>query len=86
MSYMNPKMVRSPKQLVKNLEVIYDGGEDSWSLVNLEWDKKPSLGIRWNGNEDSIGTPQSRGIPTWFILPKELHNEIRNIAITLNKN
>jgi hypothetical protein len=23
-----------------------------------------------------VGTPQSRGLPTWFILPEELHEAI----------
>jgi hypothetical protein len=27
--------------------------------------------MRWNGSEDNpLGNPQSRGIPTWFIIPK----------------
>ena len=83
MNYTNPNMVRSPKNMIRNLNVIYDGGENSWSLASLNWDDTPSLGIRWNGNEENVGTPQSRGIPTWFILPEELHAEIHKATAEL---
>jgi len=28
--------------------------------------------MRWNGDNDEnpIGNPQSRGLPTWFVVPK----------------
>lgn len=73
MNYMNPKMVKSPKSKVKNLKVLEDTGVDNWSLARLEWEREGNkcLGIRWNGNFDSVGTPQSRGLPTWFILPND---------------
>ena len=30
------------------------------------------LAMRWNGTDDNvIGNPQSRGLPTWFIVPRE---------------
>jgi hypothetical protein len=78
MSYMNPEMVRSPRQrLTGGVQVLKDTGADGWSLAEFNWDQRPSLGIRWNGNADNVGTPQSRGIPTWFILPEELHEIIR---------
>jgi hypothetical protein len=33
--------------------------------------------LRWNGDSEDqrfpgIGNPQSRGVPTWFILPEEI--------------
>jgi len=41
------------------------------SLAIGRWDGRPVLAMRWNGNpENRIGNPQSRGIPTWFILPE----------------
>lgn len=36
------------------------------------WDGEPVLAMRWNGTDDNaIGNPQSRGLPTWFIVPSE---------------
>ena len=33
--------------------------------------------MRWNGNrENPIGNPQSRGLPTWFIVPDEHARQI----------
>ncbi len=49
-------------------------GEGKYSVAFLDWDEKPAVGMRWNGgkSEDGTkhpGTPQSRGIPTWWIVP-----------------
>ena len=71
MAYLDPNLVTSPKEKVKNVQVVIDEGEDNYSVCLLEWEEKRSVGVRWNGGSDgSIGNPQSRGIPTWFILPK----------------
>ena len=73
MSYIPPQMVLSPKKKLSNLDVLYDGGEESWSLAKMTWDEDPNaVGIRWNGGGTKIGTPQARGIPMWFILPGDL--------------
>jgi hypothetical protein len=33
--------------------------------------------MRWNGDENNvIGNPQSRGLPTWFIIPDEFRQVI----------
>ena len=73
MNYVNPKMVRSPKTRISRLNVLEDNGESSWSLAEVVWDGAKCLGVRWNGSLDDanhhLGTPQSRGIPMWFILP-----------------
>ncbi len=79
MSYVNPRQVVSPKKSISNLIPIYDGGiyesgveEKGWSVAIMYWDQRPAVGIRWNGEEGSPGNPQSRGLPTWFILPDAL--------------
>lgn len=77
MSYVTPDMVVSPKSKVSELEVIYDGGENSWALAEMKWDENKAVGLRWNGGSNDqrfpgIGNPQSRGVPTWFILPDEI--------------
>jgi hypothetical protein len=53
--------------------LVFNGGENSWSLSGMKWEGKP----RWNGGSEDprfpgIGNPQSRGVPTWFILPDEV--------------
>jgi len=79
MSYINPRQVVSPKKSVSNLIPVYDGGlyengkeEKGWSVALMNWDQRPAVGIRWNGEGDSPGNPQSRGLPTWFIMPDAL--------------
>jgi hypothetical protein len=78
MAHFDPRRVQSPKAWVgkDSVNVIYDGGEwqrndpwAGWSVAELEWDGSPAVGIRWNGDDNSVGNPQSRGVPTWFILP-----------------
>lgn len=73
--YMDPKGVMTPKNMISGkIEVLVDKGEWDWSLCRLTWDGEPRLGIRWNGsfNDGNMGNPQSRGKPTWFILPDEV--------------
>lgn len=74
--YVNPLTVTSPKGRITpgSINVLYDGGAGSWSLVRLIWDNKPRVAIRWNGraSDDKVGNPQSRGLPTWFVLPEEI--------------
>lgn len=78
MPYIHPSLVISPKASISkdSVTVVYDGGEVSpgdpwtgWSVAEMEWDGNPAVGMRWNGGGTSIGNPQSRGVPTWFILP-----------------
>ena len=51
----------------------------------IKWENTYKLGIRWNiaysewddyrkqnGQDECIGNPQSRGIPTWFVLPDDM--------------
>lgn len=82
MPYIHPSLVRSPKDRISNVKVLADKGENKWSLAEIVWDGEPCLGIRWNGGSDDknfpgIGNPQSRGVPTWFILPGDLEEILR---------
>ena len=77
--YRDPKTVYSPKGMVKSVEVIFDKGPEdgSWSVARLKWGDSPAVGIRWNGDSrSSIGLPQTRGNPTWFIVPEELADAV----------
>ncbi len=77
--------VLSPKDCVRNVKVLFDGGvkmHSHYSVAQLEWNGHPCIGIRWNiterelnnpakanGTKTCVGEPNSRGYPTWFILP-----------------
>lgn len=76
MSYIDPKTVLSPKGSITDIEVIIDRGENSWSLARMKWDGSSVIAMRWNGGSNhgipSIGNPQSRGYPTWFVVPDDV--------------
>ena len=77
MAYIDPRMVQSPKGRVKNLKLLADFGEGQYAVAEMLWDDQPAVGVRWNGGDSAaifqgLGNPQSRGIPTWFILPEPL--------------
>ena len=80
MAYVNPETVLTPRNRVTSVEILYSSGQGGWSLARLEFDDEDRLGIRWNGSEQEpgIGNPQSRGRPTWFVVPKELADVIRD--------
>ena len=66
---------------MKKVDVLYDAGpvDQSWSVAQLEYKGSPAVGIRWNGDENNnIGTPQARGNPVWFVLPRELERAVRD--------
>lgn len=82
-TYVRPSDVRSPKRNWSLVHVLFDGGEDAPknpspnSLAVGLWDGKPVLAMRWNGGkENPLGNPQSRGLPTWFIVPEQHWRQI----------
>jgi hypothetical protein len=87
MAYVDPNTVQSPRGLVEDIHVVYDKGptELSWSIAQLKWDKRPAVGIRWNGDVDKPGSgqPQSRGNATWFIVPDEIADAVVAAAAAL---
>ena len=89
MSYITPNAVTSPRRHLTLVAILDDGrtednpsGEDSVSVALCRWRnvggaEEPILGIRWNGSDASpIGNPQSRGLPTWFVIPAHLRRSI----------
>ena len=84
MNYYNPNQVRSPQRYVKDVDPLFDGGEDSVSIAILEnCEKNNTIGIRWNVSENEkkderkvergrvcVGMPQSHGYSVWFLLPE----------------
>ena len=85
MAYIDPKTVDSPKSRIGKVEVRHNHGD--WALAELEWDGERVLGIRWNGDEgeSGVGSPQSRGHPTWFIVPEELAEAVEKQVTNLGK-
>ncbi len=76
-AYIEPNNVISPRRHWTLLMVLDSGSEGDAALCVGRWDNEPCLGMRWNGGEENpLGTPQSRGIPTWFIVPKKYANPI----------
>lgn len=80
--YVDPRRVDSPRARWKLERVLHDGGKDSWSAAEGAWDGRVCLALRWNGgDEGKLGTPQSRGLPTWFIVPSVIEPEVRNAIL-----
>jgi hypothetical protein len=74
MAYVDPSEVNSPKGMVKNVKIVKNTEDGGWALATLEWDGLDAVGLRWNGSstKPGVGSPQSRGKGTWFILPSEI--------------
>ncbi|HEX3628355.1 MAG TPA: hypothetical protein VH280_23345 [Verrucomicrobiae bacterium] len=85
MKYTAPASVTAPQDFISNIRVIYDGGDDSFSLAQLDWEGKPCFAMRWNvarrewddpnkalGKNVCVGMPSSHGHPVWFVLPDEI--------------
>lgn len=69
--YILPIEVISPKSRWSLIDVVDDQGPGEISVAVGRWDNRPRLGVRWNGrSENPIGNPQSRGLPTWFLMPE----------------
>lgn len=70
--YIEPHNVISPKRRWILVAVLDQGSEEDSALAIGRWDNEPALAMRWNGSNDNpIGNPQSRGLPTWFVVPEK---------------
>ncbi len=87
MGYRKPETVVAPKTRWKIGKVLCNTGQGGWAASEGFWDDSPALAMRWNGDDDSgnPGNPQSHGNPTWFIVPDELHDAVRDVARTLHQ-
>lgn len=83
MSYKKPNEVHSPKAHWHLFEVIIDRGPNEPAYALGTWDGERRVGFRWNGGDDNpIGNPQSRGLPTWTMLDPEMHRAVVNLLPT----
>jgi hypothetical protein len=84
-SYHAPHTVINPVKFIRKVEVLHDSGAEGFSLAMIDWEGTPHIGIRWNvaakeqndpekrsGSTICHGAPATKGIPSWFILPREL--------------
>ena len=83
---MDPNAVVSPKSRIKDVRVIYTDKEDGFSIATLVLDgNKNRVAMRWDGDENGLGFPVSRGRATWFIIPKiiamSFAKQINNVAM-----
>jgi hypothetical protein len=75
--YIKPSDVHAPKRFWSLVHVLFDGGAGDSSLAIGRWENRPVLAMRWNGDKDNpLGNPQSRGLPTWFIVPEQHWKQI----------
>ncbi|MGA2240557.1 MAG: hypothetical protein ABSH11_00750 [Verrucomicrobiota bacterium] len=83
--YITPDEVTAPRQRWHLIRVLETGAEEDFydervAIAIGTWDGDKVLAMRWNGNKDwRIGSPQSRGLPTWFIIPKRLNEAVIGI-------
>lgn len=79
MAYVDPNTVNSPKASWELIKVIHNTGQGGWSAAEGRWDGVFCLAMRWNGSDsdDGVGNPQSRGYPTWFVIPEEMQSVVR---------
>lgn len=83
MAYTDPRSVDSPRAHWKLIEILRNGeqdghGDDDAAIAIGEWDGDRVLAIRWNGTGTGagVGNPQSRGLATWFVLPKWMNDGV----------
>jgi len=86
MSYIDPSIVVAPRVSIRSVDVLYNTGPGGWSVASVVWENAPRIGIRWNGAPagPGVGNPQSRGNATWFIVPEELEQVVKDKVEELN--
>ncbi len=77
MVHVAPTAVVSPKARLQLLKVLLDRGPGDAAYALAQWDGNACIVFRWNGTDDQpLGNPQSRGLPTWVVLDDKLHDAI----------
>ncbi len=88
MGYVDPASVDSPKGKIRSVTVLHNDLDKGWAVAEVDYENEPRIGLRWNGweGEPGIGNPQSRGHPTWFLVPAEFEDVVRQRAEELAKD
>ena len=71
MTYTLPQAVTSPRDYIKKIHVIHDGGDRGYSVAKLEWEDPDKV----SGQKVCVGMPSSHGYPVWFVLPEDILNK-----------
>jgi len=80
--YITPDKVTSPRRMWTLIRVLENGDkedshEERVAVCIGKWEDRTVLGVRRNGWKDGpLGSPQSRGLPTWFIVPRRFQDAI----------
>jgi hypothetical protein len=77
MPYIRPQDVTAPKELWTKHSVLIEGkaGQPAYALGT--WDKKRTIGVRWNGTDDNeIGWPRVFVNPCWHIIDPALLDSV----------
>lgn len=97
MKYRKPGQVLSPRDAISEVNVIFDGGENSISVAKVKWYDEYKLGIRWNvalrewddsekqNGKECLGMPTSTGHPVWFIIPDDFFDKESDIWKEIEK-
>lgn len=85
-NYITPDKVTSPRRNWQLIRVLQTGEQpDAYgcrvAVAIGTWrdddDGRVVLAMRWNGDDDwPIGNPQSRGLPTWFVIPERFNDAV----------
>jgi len=79
--FVRPEDADSPRRHWTITTILDAGKEDTMAVALGKWrddDGNVSnvIALRWNGTSDNpIGNPQSRGLPTWFIVESGPYTE-----------
>lgn len=76
--FIPAEKVLSPRRHWSLISILLDPKKPSTCVLALgKWENEARLAMRWNGDKDSpIGNPQSRGLPTWFIVGPEFNDSL----------
>jgi hypothetical protein len=78
--YIQPQHVTAPRLRWSLIKLLYPGKPETYSIALGRWDGDPAIGIRWNACEDRpVGSPSSRGLATWFIVPGPLVDAVLSV-------
>jgi hypothetical protein len=68
-----PQDATSPKDMLSDLEVVINMGQDDFALAVGLWAGNPMLLLRWTGSPDRpLGNPSSFQFATWLVIPRQL--------------
>jgi hypothetical protein len=69
---VDPNTVDSPRDLIKQLDVVFQCEDENYAIATAMKDGEPRMMIRWNGTGTELGYPNAFGKPVWFDLPNDL--------------